>query len=532
MAINRAGSDSVGQAGVRRHSRRSTLRYAAGAAVGTTATALLSPFGGQAQTPRKGGIARIATEITDATATLDPSLIFTNTDIARGFQIYNGLVRIDEKLAVQPSLAEAWEPAKPDGTEWVFKLRRGVEFHDGKPLTAADVVWNMQRHLGAKSESRARNLMAAVEEVLADDPLTVRFVLSTPQVEFPAILSFPQLVIAPQGHQNFLAPIGTGPFRMKEFTPGGASAFVRNANYWNAGQVHLDGIELVALPDPTARLNGVLSGDLHFAMTADVTAVPLLDKSRIAEKLYVRAGQCACIALQCDREPGNNLDLRLALRLLQDRQRVLDGVYKGFAQVANDHPVSPTDPMYAADLPIRPYDVDRAKFHLKRAGADGIAIDVYVAPGIGPGVIDQALLYQQTAAPAGVKVSVKQVAGEGYWNTTFRKHPFTAWHLNMRARPDHMWSVTLQTDSVINTTSFRDPRIDDLLRAARAEFDERKRRQHWHDLQKIVHDDAGYLQPVFPDYIHAKALSLQGVRAHPTAGLSDFLSGEGWWLAT
>jgi ABC-type transport system substrate-binding protein len=95
-----------------------------------------------------------------------------------------------------------------------------------------------------------------------------------------------------------------------------------------------------------------------------------------------------------------------------------------------------------------------------------------------------------------------------------------------------MWSVTLQTDSVINTTSFRDPRIDDLLRAARAEFDERKRRQHWHDLQKIVHVDAGYLQPVFPDYIHAKARSLQGVRAHPTAGLSDFLSGEGWWLAT
>ena len=164
MTINGAGSDSAGQAGVRRHSRRSTLRYAAGAAVGTTATALLSPFGGQAQTPRKGGIARIATEITDATATLDPSLIFTNTDIARGFQIYNGLVRIDEKLAVQPSLAETWEPAKPDGTEWVFKLRRGVEFHDGKPLTAADVVWNMQRHLGAKSESRARNLMAAVEE--------------------------------------------------------------------------------------------------------------------------------------------------------------------------------------------------------------------------------------------------------------------------------------------------------------------------------------------------------------------------------
>ena len=88
----------------------------------------------------------------------------------------------------------------------------------------------------------------------------------------------------------------------------------------------------------------------------------------------------------------------------------------------------------------------------------------------------------------------------------------------------------LKTDSVLNTTNFRDPRVDDLLKAARSEFDEQKRKRYWHDLQLIVHEEAGYLMPTFPDYLHSKSRALKGVRARPTGGTSDFLSGEGWWL--
>ncbi|MCG8593869.1 MAG: ABC transporter substrate-binding protein [Kiloniellales bacterium] len=510
--------------------RRDALRLAGGLGLAAAGSGLAFASMAKAATPRKGGVARIATEISDANATLDPIRLFTNTDIARGFQLYNGLVKMDENLTVQPSLAESWEPANKDGTEWVFKLRRSATFHNGKSLGAADVVWNMNRHLGPKSESRARNLVADVEDVRADDDMTVRFMLSSPNVEFPALLTLPGLAIVPEGHEDFSNPVGTGPFKMKEFTPGGSSSFVRNENYWNADKVYLDEIELVAISDPANRLNGVLSGDLHFAMTADVTAVPLLDKSDVAEKLYARAGQCVGIVMQCDREPTSSGDLRMAMKLLQDRQFVLENVYKGFAQIANDQPVSPTDPMYASDIPIRPYDVDRAKFHLKKAGSENLSIEIYVAPGAGPGVIEQALTFQQKAAPAGVTVNVKQVPGEGYWSTTWRKHPFTGWHINMRARSDHLWSYVLKTDSVLNTTNFRDPRIDDLLKAARSEFDEQKRKRYWHDLQLIVHEEAGYLMPVFPDYLHSKSRTLKGVRAHPTGGTSDFLSGEGWWL--
>ena len=534
MDDKHASAGQPGPAVMPSPSRRDLLRGAASLGASALLGGTLMPFGRSAeaevQAPRKGGVARLATEITDATATLDPPRILTNTDIARGFQIYNGLVRIDEKLEVQPVLAESWEMAKPDATEWVFKLRRGVTFHNGKTLTSADVVWNLRRHLGAKSESRAKSMMADVRDVQADGPDVVRVTLARPNAEFPVVLALPYLAIAPEGYSDYLNPVGTGPFKMKEFTPGGGSMFVRNEQYWNAANVFLDAIEVVAIADPVGRLNGVLAGDLDFAMSADVKALPLLEKSDSVEKVYVRAGQIVAIDMQCDRAPTSNADFRMALKLLQDRQKVKDSVYKGYAQIGNDHPVSPVDPMYCAHLPIRAYDLDKARFHLKKAGMEGAQIEIYVAPGIGPGLIDQMLTFQQTATPAGLKVKVNQVPGEGYWTQTWMKFPLTSAHKNMRPRSDIYWSNFVSPGSKNNETKFQDPRIDDLLNAARSEIDVAKRKQHWADLQTIIHQDGGYMLAAFPDYLHSKSKKLHGLVPHPTAGLSDFLSGEGLWL--
>ncbi|SJM30141.1 ABC transporter substrate-binding protein [Mesorhizobium delmotii] len=512
-------------------SRRHVLQLGAGLGIGAASGLLLGPKGALAQSPHKGGVARIATEISDATASLDPIKILTNTDIARAFQIYNTLVRIDEKLQVQPALAESFEMAKPDATEWVFKLRRDVTFHNGKTFTSSDVVWNINRHIDKKSESRAKSLLSGVREVKADGPETVRFVLNAPNVDFPVVLGMPFVVMAPEGQTDFSMPIGTGPFQMKEYTPGGTSSAVRYDGYWNADAVFLDGIEVVAIAEPANRLNAVLAGDLDFIMSTDVASLPLLDRSTVAEKVFVRAGQIVAIAMMCKQAPTNNNDLRLALKYLQDRERVRTSVYKGFAQIANDHPVSPIDPVYFADLPIRPYDVDKARFHLKKAGMENASLEVYVAPGVGPGLIDQMLLFQQTAAPAGLKIKVNQVPGAGYWGSVAGKHPLTSTHSNMRPRADLFWTPYMSSKAgAASDTGFVDSRIDNLLDAARAEVDVAKRKQHWCDLQTIIHEEGGYMEAAFPDYLHAKSRRLQGVVAHPMGGLSNFLSGEGWWF--
>ncbi|MGV3549293.1 ABC transporter substrate-binding protein [Rhizobium sp.] len=511
-------------------SRRSLLKAGAGLGIAASSGLLLSS-GAMAQTPQKGGIARIATEISDATASLDPVKILTNTDIARAFQIYNTLVRIDEKLQPQPALAESFEMVGNDPSDWVFKLRKDVTFHNGKSFGASDVVWNLRRHMDPKSESRAKSLVAGIQSVTADGDSTVRIKLKGPNVDFPITLGMPFLVISPEGQTDFSTLIGTGPFQMQEYTAGGVSSATRYEGYWNAENVHLDAIEVVAIAEPANRLNALLSGDLDFIMSADIASMPLLERSSIAEKVAVRAGQIVAIAMQCNRAPTDNKDLRLALKYLQDRERVVSSAYKGLAQIANDHPVSPVDPVYAKDLPIRPYDVDRAKYHLKQAGMEGSSLEVYVAPGAGPGLIEQMLLFQQTAAPAGLTINVKQVPGDGYWGTVAGKFPLTGTHFNMRPRADIFWSANLSSNAATaNETAFRDPRIDNLLDAARAEVNEAKRKQHWHDLQQIVSDDGGYLEAAFPDYLHARSKRLNGVVAHPIAGLSNFLSGEGWWL--
>ncbi|MGX5851549.1 ABC transporter substrate-binding protein [Mesorhizobium sp. PL10] len=508
--------------------RRSFLQLGAGAGIAIAGGVFASPHRAIAQ-PQNGGIARIATEISDVTASLDPTKILTNTDIARAFQVYNTLVRLDDKLAVKPSLAESWEMTKPDATEWVFKLRRGVTFHNGKSFTAADVVWNIQRHIAPTSSSNARSLLASVKQVKADDSTTVRFTLDSPNVDFPVNLGMPYLPMGPEGQSDFSLPIGTGPFRMVEYTPGGSSSATRNPDYWNAANVYLEGIEVVAIAEPASRLNAVLAGDIDFAMSADASSLPLLQRSNVAELVSVRAGQIVAVAMQCNQKPTSNKDLRLALKYLQDRERIKSNVYKGYAQIANDHPVSPIDPVYCADLPIRPYDVDRAKFHLKKAGMEQSALEVYVAPGVGPGLVEQMLMFQQTAAPAGLDIKVNKVPGEGYWGSVWAKHPLTSTHANTRPRADVFWSSNLKSGE--NETGYSDPRIDNLLDAARAEVNEAKRKQHWCDLQTIVHEDGGYLEAAFPDYLHTKSRKLQGVVSHPMGGLSDFLSGEGWWFS-
>ena len=119
--------------------------------------------------------------------------------------------------------------------------------------------------------------------------------------------------------------------------------------------------------------------EIEAGNSLDAKSVPLIDLADNVELIAAKGGQMIYQALMCDRPPTDNIDLRLGLKYLQDREKVVKGVYKGYAQVGNDHPIAPSDPMYCADIPVRPYDPDKAKFHLKKAGMeDGERRDLHV----------------------------------------------------------------------------------------------------------------------------------------------------------
>lgn len=508
-------------------SRRETLKLGAGAAF---TTMIAMPSKAHAQEPKKGGVGRIAFATSSADDTLDPIKMSSEVDVMRGHQLYNELARVDENLQVVPRLALEWEPTNDALTEWAFALRRGVEFHNGKTMTASDVVYSIQRHLGEASESVFKADMAQIEDVRADGDHVVRFTLTQPNAELPVLLTSGRTHIVPEGHLDFENPIGTGPFTFSEFTPGVISTFVRNENYWDAGNVHFDAVEVFSIPDPGSRLNALLTGETHFMLGVDVNALPRVEASRDVELQIVESGQIVYITMMCDRAPTDSYDFRLGLKFLQDRQRVVDGVYGGLAVIGNDHCLSPADPMYARDIPIRPYDPDRARFHLRKAGMENPTIDIHTSTAAGPGNIEQALMFQQTAQAGGVTVNVRRMPGDGYWSNTWMKQPFNGSHWNMRPTANTLWNQMYVSNAPYNETAFRDERIDNLVRAARAERDLARRRQHWHDLQFIVHDEGGCLFSAFPNYINAYATNLKGTKPHPLGSLSTFFSGEGIWL--
>jgi peptide/nickel transport system substrate-binding protein len=510
----------------RRQFVNGVLTVSAGAyAIGTG----MFPGTARADTPKKGGLVRVAIESSSPNDTLDPIAVVSNIDATRCFQLYNNLVRMGNDLQPEPSLAESWE-ADSSATSWVFKLRQDVEFHNGKSLTSADVVYSLKRHLGENSESRIKAYMEQIVEVKADGKYAVRIKISNPNAEFPILFSSARAGIIPEGHTDFEEAVGTGPFRVKEFSAGIRSVFERNPNYWRNGMPYVDAVETFSIPDPVARLNALLAGEVEAVNSLDAKAVPLIDLSSNVEVVAAKGGQMVYQALMHDRPPTNNNDFRLAMKYLQDREKVVKGVYKGYAQLGNDHPIAPSDPMYCADIPLRPYDPDKAKFHLKKAGMEGAVVDIYTSTTAGPGNVEQSLVFQSTAAAGGVTVQVHQTPPEGYWSHTAEKYPIFGSHWNARPTADLMYATIHMTSSPGNETKYKNEKIDQLVTQARATLDEAKRKAIWCDLQLIVHENGGDMVPCFVDYLHGRSASLKGMVPHPSGGLSDQFAAESVWL--
>jgi len=497
----------------------------------TIGTPIIRPLTAKAATPKKGGLARIAFESSNPTDTLDPIRVTSNIDATRCSTLYNNLLRMGADLQPQAQLAESWEP-NSNATEWVFKLRKGVEFHNGKTLTSADVVYTVSRHLGEKSESNIRAFMAQIAEVKADGKHTVRFKIKKPNAEFPILFSSCRAGMIPEGHTDFENPIGTGPFKVKEWKPGIHSLFVRNKNYFKGGLPYLDAVKNFGIPDVVSRVSALLSSEIELAFMLDAKSVPIIKMAKNAELEHSRSGQLVYQVLMRDRPPTNNKDFRLAMMYLQDRERVVKTVYKGYAQIGNDHPIAPTDPMYCKDIPIRPYDPDKAKFHLKKAGMEKATIDIYNSTTAGAGNVEQTLLFQQTAAKAGLTVHVKQTPPEGYWSHTAMKYPIYGSNWNTRPTAGLMFGAMLMSDAPWNETKHFDENIDKLVGEARGELDLARKKQIWCELQRIVHEDGGCMVSCFVDYLDARSSKVQGFKAHPMGGLSDYLNGEKIWLET
>ena len=478
-----------------------------------------------AATPKKGGSVRMASNLHGPNDTLDPTLFTSTIDYTRGRATYNSLIQHANDLTPQPELAESFEP-NANATEWTFKIRNGVTFHDGKKLTADDVVYTMKRHQGEQSTSVIKALLETVKEWKKTGPMEVKAILSSPNADLPTLLGMFQTKIVQDGTTG--GGIGTGPYVMDSFQPGVKSVHSRNQNYWREGP-NLDAIEITAITDPVARVNALISGDMQLVTQIEPNAFRQVESAGNVTLLSTPAALQLGICVLRNTAPGNNDDFVLGMKYIQDRERIVKRILKGKGSLGNDTPVSPAHGKdWCSELPQRPYDPDKAKFHFKKSGIS--SAELYVAP-VSGGIEDICLTAQANCAKIGFDLKLKKVPTDGYWGAVWMKEPLNVVTWNMRPTANIQMGIQFAPGAAWNDTFWDNARLGELLSLSLAETDPAKRHTMFCEMQTLIHEGSGMVIPAFSNIHDGIADNVMGMPTVPLGQLGACEWPEFIWLA-
>ncbi|MDY1045817.1 ABC transporter substrate-binding protein [Pseudomonas coleopterorum] len=509
--------------------RRSFIK-GTGAAAMTAAMASAWPLRGFAQDslePKKGGHLVVGLDNASTTDRLDPAFWFESWMYVTGSQLFNALVEVDDTGAIVPSLAESWSSAD-GGRKWVLNIRKGVQFHDGRSLSAKDVVWSLNHHRDEKSSSPVKVYLEPVTDLRASAEHEVTITLADPNVEFIALLSAVHFVITAE-NEPFEKAIGTGAFILENFQPGVRMVVKRNPNHWNPSRGHVDSVETLAMNDSTARVAALVSGSVQIINRVNPRIVGRIEKMPSIRLIRDKDSQIFTLPGLANVAPFDSLDGRLALKYAVDRQQMIDTVLGGYGSVGNDNPVFPSNRYFAKDIPQRPYDPDRARFHWQKAGFAG-PLTLHAADAGFPGAVDAAQLYQQSAQKAGIPLAIERVPNDAFWTDTWLKKPFCTSNWGARPTADALLSMVFTSNAPWNESAWRVPAFDQLVKAARGETDEDKRRQIYHDIQLMLVDQSSEIIPLYADALAATRSNVKGFKSVPGVPLSGNRAAEKVWL--
>jgi peptide/nickel transport system substrate-binding protein len=254
-----------------------------------------------------------------------------------------------------------------------------------------------------------------------------------------------------------------------------------------------------------------MTGSVDVIDQVDFKTIDLLKRASGVEVVNTRGGLHYTYAMNTMEAPFNNADFRLALKYGIDREALLQKVLRGYGTVGNDQPISQLSPYYAADLQQRAFDPDRAKAHLKKAGLDKAKIALSVADSLYPGAVDGVTLYQEQLARCGLQLDVQREPADGYFSNVWMKKPFVATYWAARPTADLMLSTAYISDAKWNDTRWSNKQFDKLVKEARSELDQVKRKAVYRELQTLIRDDGGCVIPLFADNVFAMSKKV----AHP-----------------
>lgn len=513
--------------------RRQFMQGALGIGLGITAASSLWTRDVAAQTPKAGGSFRVGLDDGNTADSLDPATYNSRFMITMAHTRNNFLTEIAPDNQVKGELAESFEASK-DARTWTLKIRKGVEFHNGKTFDANDALASLNYHRDEASKSAAKALLDGIEEIKADDASTLTIKLKSGNADLPYALTDYHLIMmaAKDGKVDPMETAGTGPYKLDEFEAGIRAGLSKNPNYWKKDRAHFNEVIFIAVNDVVARQASLQSDTFDAIIEVDYVTSDTLAKDPNVRLDEVPSGTHVGMPMFCDAEPFKNKDLRTALKLACDRQALIDRILRGHGSVGNDHPIAPVMPFFDASQAQREYDPDKARALIKKAGLEGLKIQLSAADTVITGAVDMATLYAEMAKKIGVEITVKREPNDSYWSDVWLKKPFCMAGWGQRPTPDIIFSLGYAKGADWNESHFANGRFNVLLNEAKAEIDAKKRTEMYGEMQRLVSDEGGTIIPFFRNWLYARRSTVAHSGQLSSSWPLDGARGaERWWFA-
>jgi peptide/nickel transport system substrate-binding protein len=445
--------------------------------------------------------------------TMDPHQPVTNPDIARVCNLFEPLLIWNNNYELAPALAETVE-ASDDAKTWTIKMRQGATFHNGKDVTAEDAWLSIQRVADPKAPLSAGGQLSQIIDFKSSkvvDDGTLKLVLNTPYALLDTLLAEYTLGIIPGGKFDPKNPVGTGPFVYKSFDPGKTSTFTKYADYWG-DPAFVDELQIQDFADDNAKVNALQAGQIQ---TVDNLPYNLIDtiKNAGGGVLVSDTGAWVPFTMRVDVEPFSDVRVRQAMRLIVDRQAMIDQTLSGYGSLGNDL-YAPFDPAYASDLPQREQDIEQAKALLKQAGQEGLQVELSTGDDIGSVAPAAANLFVEQAKLAGVDVKVSKKTP--FYDDDYLSYPFAQdfWNTRNYIAQAVVGTFPPEQGGTYNETHWDNQEHRDLVNAAARELDETKRADLIHQAQQIEYDEGGLIVWGFRQQVDGYASGVQGLEPH------------------
>ncbi|MEL6317880.1 MAG: ABC transporter substrate-binding protein [Pseudomonadota bacterium] len=530
-ALERLARLTRERAGGRRLTRREFAAAAGAAGLSAGAAATLWADAARAE-PKRGGLFRVGMHDGNTSDSHDPGRYNSSTALQTAHAHRSYLTMITPENALGPDMATAWE-ASPDARVWTFELERRASFHSGRPFTAEDAVASLNHHRGPDSASAARALLADVTDVRADGPHRLVVELEIGNADLPWLMTDYHLTMCPAdgaGGIDWRSGDGAGPYRLTNVEFGVGATFERHDG-WHGTGAWFDALEFVVLNDPNARQSELLTGRLDAVSQIDLKTKALLEAMPAITVENVPSAAAVTLPMHCDTPPFDALDVRLALKHAVDRAEIVEKVFFDAAIVGDDNHVAPSMP-YHAPRPPRLYDPDRARFHLKKAGAEGLTVSLSAADGVQAGAVDLCTLYAAQAARAGITINVVREPNDSYWSDVWLKKPFCCAVWGPRPTPDVLFSLGYRAGAEWNESRWENPRFNALLLAAKGELDQPRRAEMYAEMQTLLADDGGTVIPLFKNFAYARRATVaRPAQVAASWELDGARATSRWWFA-